>query len=304
MSKSLLVLILSVGALKAAMAQAQPVETPSVTVSAANRPNASPPETTLTITVNSLGSNERFKDLHLYAAQSMAFPKLGGPSGSVVSVIPQSGTEPPQDWRRERGVGGKRIDLYANNANGFPTGTYTITLQWAADGTAANPTFPITWKATKDGNRDAPRRDGEDIIGGCGGQIAPNLPQILVSLNRGEDLVVALGTETVIPILTEIPFRRACYRIHTSSALAPDYGDALGIGIESLTQPVPSALGFQVANSEGPIDFSRSNGTCPRLLVPVNAALIGQFFYVVMTIENGGDILFSSQPIKVSVGGS
>ncbi len=265
----------------------------SVGVSASNGAN----NTTITVTVSGLPENEKWKDVHLYAAFGSKLPRLGGGGGSTVTVTPQGGGN-GQSWTRSRTENGRVLNIYADGANGFGDGTYTVTIEWNAGDFAKAAQRAATWKATRDGNNEA---GAGDVIGSSDGQQAPNVPQITAMINQDDDMRLFLDTTRTAEIATEPGFADAPYEVYASTRLNPDYTDPLGIGIETEDYPVPTSWNLTFANFTGLIDADGQTEWHPSITVPDDDDIVRKVFYLVFAVKDDGVPGIASAPIQCTI---
>lgn len=263
---------------------------PAVSVTATTSHHDGTSQVTVTVSVSGLGAGQEWKDLHLFPARKHSFPKLEG--GTNVTVTPQGGGN-SQTWTR-KGSTHQVVQVYTDGAAGFGNGTYTFTLNFKGD-RAGN---PVTWDATDNGSKKY--RTG-DVIDNNENQPAPNFPQAKATVNDDNEKVIATGAVAQLTVATDTDLQGSSYEVYSSVSLNPDFEDALGIGINNSTAPVPASWNLTFQNFTGTIDPGGTASPLPQIVVPADPSLVGKEFYVVFAVKAGTDILFASSPIRVRI---
>ncbi len=258
----------------------------------------------LELTVHLTGlSGQAWKDLHLDLPWPYQFPKK---SSSKATVTAPDGST--QDWstsdsavahegRRNRPRGGLNIYTGSNaNNTGFTAqGDYKIKFEVPA-GTGNLPTPDATWTTTNDGNSSI-NNDGKDVMDGGS---AYKVYGGSVVANNGLDLPAPIGIATMLACQANPEQAGSSYKIFTSRSLSLGFTDPLGIGIYSESDPIPEEWDVLILNAVGAI--APSGGTDPVPTVKPRAPIgSGHTFYLVCAIVDGEEVLFSSEPIEITI---
>lgn len=270
--------------------------TPSVSVTTSE--NAGTGSTEFTVTVSGLTGTTKFRDLHLGAGHPRKFPEIKAPpEGSAKKTEVVENGANSQTWNVKPQGGGKGIAVYTgtggNHPEGFGNGTYTFKIHWNLKGSTRAKLRGAVWTATSDG--------GESVTGSNeldDGTLS--LLQMSVTLNDGEDLPAPIGTTTEVSGASEESMAGEDYEIYTSLKLNEEFSDPLGIGIETVSDPVPLAWDLSFSGFQGTL---AQDGKIPSasIFVPTSSPGLAQTFHMVLALKVDGDIIFFSDPVEVTI---
>jgi len=269
----------------------------------------------VTVTVN---SGDFFGDVHFTSLSGMEFPPLeGGTNPDVVVTRQAEGPAPDGEksktWKASRSKNGQQLHVYADGPNNTfppeqggespPKETYKFTIDFNDAGAQGAQLRTVAWNVTDDGDTDP--TDGSF---GTDGDVPANeakLPQKKkTQANTGPQLGT-IGTTAPLEIETDAGNAGLRFTVYGSTRLNEEYTDPLGIGIETVSYPIPPAWGVAIANPTGVVTAQGAGDPIPQVTIPNDPALVGETFYLVIALRPEGDetIWFVSDPIEVTIRG-
>lgn len=253
---------------------------------------------TFSLTLSDVPNGQLCKDIHITHAAGGTFPSATTPvggGGSTNIKVSSGGTD--QTWNYKGTP--TSITLYTNGdaGEGFDgSSTITFTLQFPQTNPQCQ-SRPIEWKATYDGSTGV-----GSLLCTSNGTSCPNAPQLTISINDDDAMSVYRNATTPIPA-TSAPLTggSVAYQIYTSLSLS-SYADPLGIGINSVSDPVPSSWNLTFSNLTGTLDQYGEPSSLPTVYVPNNPSLLGLSFYAVFAVKDGsGAIVGVSVPVEMTI---
>lgn len=279
---------------------AQEPPPPAASADGENTSDGNDAKTTFTVLVEDVPSGEKVEDFHIESFPNDSFPK---PDDDEVEVDPDPDTSNDEEtWKVKKSNGGRQLHVYANSSSdGFSPDEdgnveITFTIDWEDDADELD-LSAVKWKVTSGGKMSP---DEDDVLDE--GKTAEEVIDVWVAkvLIDGPPPVVA--ATTTLTAATNPGRSGASYAIYSSTTVAPNYDDALGIGIYSQASPVPSSWNLTFSEFTGTIGSSGSPQNTPTITVPNDSSLIGETLFVVFALlDANGDVDHVSPSFELTI---
>lgn len=278
----------------AAIVEAQ--QSPTVSVTNSNTdPNSK--TTTINFSVAGLPAGTKIKDIHIFPpvqdpptvpANPPKFPKRSDTNTNVT----KDGTSESTKFKVDQN---KDSSIHLTDDEGVGNGDFTVSIKWAWSNNDAPGFGTARFVFTKNGTKTY---DEDDIVGG-GTKLGGDLPVYSLALAGDEPVLASIGTTVPLPVASSADRAGSAYRVYSSLAVNEWREDALEIGIDSVSAPVPPAWGLTFTDFDGLLDAS--GAATPAITIPNDPSLIGSDFYVVATLLESGDPWLAGVPIRVEI---
>ena len=257
-------------------------------------------EVTINVNISADLVGQKWKDLHLNVPDTRDLAKPIPPNDDNVTTDVAGVAD--QKWKVKRNSKKNHIAVYSKK--GFTKkGNYTMKLKLAAGVKPGDmPDLATgTWTLTNDGNDSY--KSGvivNDNDNEATGETNRQLPIVIAMVNNDQDFDCPVAVATTFSAESTPTHGGMAYEIYSSIEVADECDDELGIGIRSVTHPVPIEWMVNFEHFEGLLSPAGTVEPAPSIRID-NLGAAGSEFYIVLVLKQGEEILGSSEPVKVRI---
>ncbi len=266
--------------------------------------------TKILIGISGTTAEVKFRDLHLQARND---PPTNPPerlypvnTSSKIEVFKKDGegnyTVKVGELKVETSLDGSVHLTVSQPSTGLPDGDYAVTIPWKGAPLGA-PTGAARICVTHNGGMDY---KPSDRIGPEHTPTNAYVPTTYAAIFGppigGEPAECATGATTQLSIVVDEELTGRPFEVYSSVSLNPEYQDEFGIGINSVTEPVPGSWGLLFGGFSGTVSPVGGSVQPVTVAVPPDPSLVGRTFYVVLAVKDpAGEICVVSRVLTVVI---